>query len=683
MDNQIDVSNPLGGLTGAPSAPIAPTAPQAPSVQNPLAPGTTPASLSTTATPNNPEGFPLQAPNVPTSQPVKPSAPSQGSFAQKLLSAIGGVLQGVQSAAQVGVAPNHMEELARQQAVKQNKERYDAEQKRLAQERQDKLTEQEKVDKRADDEAAARNTEANIRKHSIIDNDYRLGTDYMQKQVDRDLADLKNLESGEVPAQVIQRGVTGDQLTNLLRENKINVHDYTIKRSGLAPDGEDENGNPKMAYQYEIVKVPDKAPPLTADQIARIKTVPGYENIVSGTQLTGASAELALTQADQIRSTHDAVNAARAKHDIDALTDKQESDLAAFNKEGDWQKYLNAYSKPGNIDMVSAAAHMLADPAMAKKYGSSLYTDVMKQFADKNDPAGPENYEKMRHNLADEAAKAEENRLKKAEATKFEGNLNLTGDAFLKTLPPESAGMVKQAGDGRMSNMVLARLIAKNPSFGEAVASYAPDFDPAKVEGWVSATKDYTNDKAGGVGGTLNAGATALKGLRKLYDDTTLDSLRPGSKANKDRQNDIATIANEVAKFNSGGRQPSTKDVEDIKESLDPTIPLTGGMLANPINRREAVKNQTELLQKKIQEYEDTWHSKAPSPRYETPMPNMSNDARIDAAYVLNDGKYQVPRGAQAFVDPKTNHQIFTFDGKTYYDSSNGQQVNPMTPGAR
>jgi hypothetical protein len=261
----------------------------------------------------------------------------------------------------------------------------------------------------------------------------------------------------------------------------------------------------------------------------------------------------------------------------------------------------------------------------------------------------------------------------------FSGNETLVGDAFLKSLIPKEQLLVKQAGDGQMRATNLAMLMRgkSGPAFAEAVSRYAPDFQGDKVDAYYKAMTEYNDDKPGSVGGTLNAGGTALKTLRRLYDSTTTSSLIPGSIENKKRQADLQTAAIEVAKFQAGGRQPGVEDIDRARKILDPEIPLTGGMLANPINRRESVKEATELVQKKLQEYEDMWNQKAPSPRYQSPMPNISAAARVDSAYVLNNGKYAVPRGAQAFVDPKTNHQIFTFDGTAWYDASNGQLIRP------
>src|ERR1700676_2464869 len=120
MDNKIDVSNPLAQAgSGAPapgSTPIDSVNAPANPVSSPLDPGTTPASMSVTGTPNNPAGTP-QTPNPihPAPQPSVPQRP--GSFGQKLLSAIGGVLTGLQGVGQVALAPDHMAELARQQKV--------------------------------------------------------------------------------------------------------------------------------------------------------------------------------------------------------------------------------------------------------------------------------------------------------------------------------------------------------------------------------------------------------------------------------------------------------------------------------------------------------------------------------------------------------------------------------------
>lgn len=670
-----DVLNPLASSADA-NIPMA-------AASDPLAPGTTPASLSVSATPNNPVGQrvpvgpALQSPTGGISaltgqpkQPTAPGGPAKGSFGSKLLQAIGGVLSGLSDVGSAAVAG--AENPAGVQARADAQKKFAIEQQAKEKERQDKLTQQNTANQREDDEAHARIAESNARLHAIQTAAYRGDEDYMDNKIKQGQHDLQTMESAEVPAQVLQRGLDEGQMNALLQQGKINGYEYTAIPTGTKPAGTDAQGNPVRAFTYDIVKVPDTWKP-TADQIARIKTVPGYEKFQEGTIVSGAQLLSALSQADAIKATHDAMNAARRKSDLDELTAEQQDNLASFNKSGDFLRFLNTYG--GNP--VSAATHMLTDPNMAKKYSTGLYNDIMGQFADKNDPSGTENFEKMRHNLADEANKAAEDKLKKASEHGYEGDSTLTGDAFLKSLQPNEAPLVKAAGDGRMNISNLGYLISRNPGFADAVALYDPSFDSSKVDGYVKANKDFTS---GQTSKALNSGATAIQTLRRLYDNTNTESLLPGSDANKKRQADLETAAIEVAKFQAGGTQPGKDDIAAAKALLDPTVPLTGGLVANPINRKAAVKEQLELVQNKLNNYEQQWTNAAPSPRYQAAMPGISNAAKIDASYVLNDGKYAVPRGAQGFVDPKTNHQIFSFDGKTWYDSSNGQPVKQAAP---
>jgi hypothetical protein len=302
-------------------------------------------------------------------------------------------------------------------------------------------------------------------------------------------------------------------------------------------------------------------------------------------------------------------------------------------------------------------------------------------FADgKDDITGVKGYNAALKQQQETRLKEQELAQKKLETTKFMGDQTLTGDAYLKSLPADQSAAVKMAGDGRMLPGTLNQLARKNPDFIDAVAKYDPSFDGTKVDAYDKAMKAFTS---GPEAASINAGATAIQTLRDLYDNTTAASLNPYSEAGKKRQADVETAAIELAKFQAGGKQPGQDDIRAARELLNPTVPLTGGIAPNPVNRRAAIKEQMSLLQNKINSYEQQWIDAAPSPRYQAPMPNMSNAARIDSAYVLNDGKYTVPRGSVSMTDPKTKHQIFTFDGKKYYDASNGQPFNPTTPGAK
>lgn len=406
MDTGINVANPLE------NAPIPVAA--LPNSANPITsegqtvqPGPAPLAAATPSpapTSQNLDPFGNPAPQPSRPQPPAPKA-APGSFAQKLLSAIGGVLQTanatVSSIGNADANPNTPlggveRQIAADNARIEAQKRYQAEQAQKAQARQDLLTEQQRIQQREDDEAHARIAESNARVHTTQQSAYYQNEADMEKRVTQGQADLKSMTTAEVPAQVIQHGVDDGNMTALLNEGKINGYEYTAIPTGTKVIGT-ENGSPKSVFTYDIVKVPQQWTP-TDDQIARIKTVPGYEKFQKGTVLTGAQVLSALTQADTIRATHDTMNAARAASGIAEMKANQETENAQFSKSGDWLRFLNTYS--GNP--VQAAQHILSDPGMAKKY-PGLFNDVMKQFATTKDPTGTTEYETMRHQYATEA----------------------------------------------------------------------------------------------------------------------------------------------------------------------------------------------------------------------------------------------------------------------------------------
>ena len=492
MDNQIDVSNPLA----APQVPLpAALDPSQNGTQNPLAVSTPVASGApgTPAAPSAPgQSFTPQPAAQPATQnpmtPAKaapaaaPAAP--GSFAQKLLQAIGGVLSAAQSTGQVVAAKDPQAELVRQQQAALEQKKYQAEQARLAQERQDKLTEEQQIQKRADDESAARIAETNVRTVAARSADYRQGQDYMQKQVARGQADLKSMEGAEVPAEVIQSGIDGGQINALLQQGKINTHQYTVIPTGLKTTGVDENGNAKSDYVYDVVKVPDKWTP-TDDQVARIQTVPGYEKFQKGTDMTGAQVLSALSQADTIKTTHDTMMKAREDADLAAFTEQQKADSAAFTKSGDWLRFLNTY----HGDPVMAAQHILQDPTMSKKYSTSLYKDVMGQFATEKDPTGVSGYSTMLHQWQEDA----NNRLKIVTNNEGAGTGMIGGSAMTDRMKANIAGLPKdkQAVVNRYDAPTQASLysVAFGPgdvsidAFPNRVSGKSGQLDRAHAEG--------------------------------------------------------------------------------------------------------------------------------------------------------------------------------------------------------
>jgi len=256
-----------------------------------------------------------------------------------------------------------------------------------------------------------------------------------------------------------------------------------------------------------------------------------------------------------------------------------------------------------------------------------------------------EDQEKERHDRADEAAKQQEIADKKSATAKFQGNPNLQGPAFLASLQPDEAAVVKQIGTGQMPVTRLDFLAARNPALLSAVAQAYPDFDGSKVQAYTHTYKDFTS---GPTSKALNAGSTALEHLQRLYDNTTAGSLIPGSKAARQRENDLINVSAEVARFLNGGTAaPSEKEIEAVKKSLDPTLPF---------NRRSAIAEETRLIKDKLNNYETQWQNAAPSKAYQAPMPGISPASKRAAEYILNDGK--IPQQPQAQLPPAAVQQL-------------------------
>lgn len=394
-----DVANPLTDSQQPLETPMSP--PINPIVNSgmPVPPSMVPPTVSD----NNPMGM-GNNPSVPAPQPTQPR-PAPGSFAQKLLAAVGGVLTNMGDASQAskGLRPGEgalagiNNTLAAGDARIEAQKRYNTEQAQKEQARQDALTQQDRINKRADDEAAANIAKTTSRTLHNRTADYIMGDEQLDRTVTRDQHDLQTLESGDVPATVIQRGVDGNNINALIQQGKANGHEYIYKASGTKTVGTNEDGKPVRALVYDIVEVPQKWTP-DKDQIARIKTVPGYEKYVPGTEMPGAQVAAVLSQADTIRTTKDMMNRARADAGLETAKTENEVDQAQFAKSGDWLRYLNTYK--GNP--VQAAQHILSDPVMAKKY-PGLYNDVMHQFATVKDPTGTTEYETMRHQYETEA----------------------------------------------------------------------------------------------------------------------------------------------------------------------------------------------------------------------------------------------------------------------------------------
>lgn len=270
--------------------------------------------------------------------------------------------------------------------------------------------------------------------------------------------------------------------------------------------------------------------------------------------------------------------------------------------------------------------------------------------------------------------KAAEEQGKKDADKKFQGDPKLKGDAYLATLKPDERTLVEEVGTGRMTLARLDYLMARNPDFLVAVANAYPDsFDASKAQAYPATYKDFT---AGATARAINAGATALETLTRLYNNTNAASLLPGTKAYRDREADINTAANEGAKFLVGGTAAaSEKDIEHFRATIDPTL---------PINRNEGVVEMLRNINNKIDQYKQQWTNAAPSKYYQAPMPGISQAALNQVNQILGNKPAQ-PAGAGKVL-PQTLKRPDRFPTATGTTTVNGQlywsdiQKKPLGP---
>ena len=210
------------------------------------------------------------------------------------------------------------------------------------------------------------------------------------------------------------------------------------------------------------------------------------------------------------------------------------------------------------------------------------------------------------------------------------GNPALSGDAYIRSLPPAMQATVRQIGTGRMALSRLDYLLSRNPQVLDAVAQAYPDFDSSKVKSYTDTYKDFT---AGKTSVALNSGGTALGHLKELRDLNTNESHIPHTPAWTAYQNKAATVASELAKFYG---EPTIPAINAIKETLTSTLPG---------NRESAIRTQAQSMGDKLDAYEQQWHNAAPSSAYQAPLPGISTTAKRDRAELDPDYGARIGQG--------------------------------------
>lgn len=185
-------------------------------------------------------------------------------------------------------------------------------------------------------------------------------------------------------------------------------------------------------------------------------------------------------------------------------------------------------------------------------------------------------------------------------------------EAYLKTLNPKVASLVREIGTGKMPLERFGYILTRNPALASMVAEAYPDFDGSKVQSYISTVKDFTSGKTSIA---LNAGATALKHMQELMKLNTFDSRIPGSADSKAFHNKLDTVVGELVRFY---QMPSTNQSYDSMK----------GTLGGVLNRDAAITSQINSMADKLASYAQQWKNAAPSSAYEAPMPHIDEKAK-------------------------------------------------------
>ena len=176
---------------------------------------------------------------------------------------------------------------------------------------------------------------------------------------------------------------------------------------------------------------------------------------------------------------------------------------------------------------------------------------------------------------------------------------------------PTDPKLVQMIGTGHFDVDRLGYILAKNPALLAAVSDAYPDWDNSKVKSYAATYKDYTSGKSAS---QLRAGNVALQHLAELKDLNTLESRVPGTKDYNAFHSKLDTLAAELGSFYGANNIP---DIEGYKKTLGATF-----------NRDEAIRTQAKSMGDRLDEFENTWRTAAPSASYEARMPGISDKGR-------------------------------------------------------
>ncbi len=540
---------------------------------------------------------------------------------------------------------------------------------------------QEKIDQSDISKNQQAMAEANVRmmhEQRLIS---KLDEDARQASVDSGLRQIAVMRSQPSPTPALGEHLDSDEIEQYIKDKKINPAKETAVPDGVKVVGVDKDGNPIKRMTYTLMGVPAdvKLDPENEEQKGVLDELNKYAPPANGgkwgdggTQsFTGTEFNLAMQHAADVRAATMARNQTLINGKLAEA--KQTQDMEAVNFRGvtDW---VNALSHTPNGDVIAARNAMLADPNMRQKY-PNLDNDL-REYYGKDEKTGVYNYDKLleKHQEKIDQAVGSLNELSKKldtahgeDAAAIAGGLTqqlndpntppsqlpqirrmidrataeANASADFKANEAEQAAKAKKKIEEQQpvaseADKALVTQIGEGRSAypntrtkeGERLASLVavayPDFDEGKAPAWFSARKNFTSGK---LGDGLNSSNTALEHMQRAYEHTTVSALL--SEDYNKLKTDTTFITGELGKAVKGG-VISEGEADHIRQAL------SGGLTVQ--NRRDRLKEASQLLMDKIDNYQQQFQDAAPT-KYITVPTLLKPGAKASFDFIQSDGK--------------------------------------------
>jgi hypothetical protein len=382
-------------------------------------------------------------------------------------------------------------------------------------------------------------------------------------------------------------------------------------------------------------------------------------------------------QAEQAKANKNQNGYDAAQQQIQAIQ-QEKTKVTQFAAQAISPKQVDDYNK-NVVNANGLIGEISKDPTKLEGKTESVIAAAQSTIANTKDPAVKAQAQRVldmatntqkleRQNKIDTAVGEQTS---KDAAAKVDNNPNgLTGDAYIKTLPPGRANMLRAMSEGRLvvNPSAFERSAAGKPNqlADDMYAAY-PDFNATLGAEWPKAYTSYM------INGQDHKKATAFNTVMehssRLYDNTTLEGVtNPNSKAYQDRQEEMSFVTRELGNAVSSGVLAQS-EAEDVRKALQTNWPTLDA-------KREKVREAVRLLDSKMKAMQDGFDATAPSAAIKVPkLQSAAATAAHDHVLGLNEQQTNQGSGTAPAAPKGGTNPMVSADGKTNIWLLNNQWV--------